>query len=44
MLIYMFWHLIWCIYSSAILLASSVVVQGEVDVFRVLTIIKGYRS
>lgn len=44
MLILMPGHLIWCIYSSAKLLGFSFVIQGEIDFYRVLTIIKGYRS
>lgn len=44
MLIHMPGHLIWCIYSSAKLLGFSIVVQGEIDFHRVLTIVKVYRS
>lgn len=44
MLIHMAGHLIWCTYSSAKLLSFSFVVQGEIDFYRVLTLIKGYRN
>lgn len=37
-------HLISCTYNPAKLLGFSFVVQGEIDFYRVLIIIKGYRN